>query len=644
MTSIRKFDNINSNVKFQNISDSTISFYFDITGITGSKTYTLPNANTQLAGIDTTQTLTNKTINALNNTLLNIANSSIATNAAIDVSKIANGAVSNTEFQYLDGVGSSVVGISDIQTLTNKTINAANNTISNISNAEIKTGAAIDASKIANGSVSNTEFQYLDGVTSSVVGISDTQTLTNKTINAANNTITNISDTEIKSGAAINATKIANGSVSNTQFQYLNALGSAAVGVSDTLTLTNKTFGDNLNMNSNKIINLAYPTSSTDAATRSYVDDVVSGLDVKASVVLASTADLGSNSSISGSVTYTATGGSSGRGQITATLASSNSFVIDGVTLSSSNNGSRILLKDQTSGAQNGIWTTTISGTSLTLNRATDFDADSEVTTGAFTFVEQGTVNANSGWVLVTANPIVIGGASGTSLSFSQFSGAGQITAGTGMTKTGNTLNVGGSATIIANADNLEVNSSATANQILLSSGTVGVASTFGSLPLGNSNAVSGTLPIARGGTNTSSYSNGNRLIATNSGNTALVDTSLIVSEIETRKHDTQTTSNGTTTTISTISTSSGVTYLLQASVVGHCATSNEAVGFVITALYRNDSGTLTLVEKDSLEIKDSSLSWVADVTTSGTNIIINITGEASKTISWTASYNTVSV
>ena len=71
------------------------------------------------------------------------------------------------------------------------------------------------------------------------------------------------------------------------------------------------------------------------------------------------------------------------------------------------------------------------------LTRTTDFDSPTEVTSGAFTFIETGTANADSGWVMTTDGTVTIGT---TALAFSQFSGAGQITAGTGLTKTGNTL------------------------------------------------------------------------------------------------------------------------------------------------------------------------------------------------------------
>lgn len=199
-----------------------------------------------------------------------------------------------------------------------------------------------------------------------------------------------------------------------------------------------------------KLTNVATPTASTDAATKGYVDNVATGLDVKASVRVASTANV--------TVTYTATGGTSARGQITAAPNT-----LDGVSLAAND---RILLKDQSTGAQNGIWVVSTLGTGANgvWDRATDFDQDVEVTSGAFTFVSEGTANADSGWVLTTDGTITIGGASGTALTWAQFSGAGQITAGAGLTKTGNTLNVVANAnnTIVVNADDITVNRTGT--------------------------------------------------------------------------------------------------------------------------------------------------------------------------------------
>jgi phage-related tail fiber protein len=201
-----------------------------------------------------------------------------------------------------------------------------------------------------------------------------------------------------------------------------------------------------VSLNSQKITNLLDPTNPQDAATKAYVDAARSGLDVKASVRAASTANVAG-------ATYNATGGTSARGQITTAPNT-----LDGVTLALND---RILLKDQSTGAQNGIWIVSTVGTGATgvWDRATDFDADAEVTAGAFTFVTEGTANGDSGWVLTTNDTITIGGASGTALTFAQFSGAGQITAGAGLTKTGNTIDVATASTgrIVVNADSIDL-------------------------------------------------------------------------------------------------------------------------------------------------------------------------------------------
>ena len=146
------------------------------------------------------------------------------------------------------------------------------------------------------------------------------------------------------------------------------------------------------------------PSSASHLTTKSYVDALVNGLDVKASVRVATT----ENSDLSGLDT------------------------IDGVTVVA---GDRILAKSQTDGTQNGIYVAAAGSWS----RATDCDVSAEVTSGFFTFASEGAANADSGWVLTTNDPITVGS---TSLTFTQFSGAGQITAGIALTKSGNTLDV----------------------------------------------------------------------------------------------------------------------------------------------------------------------------------------------------------
>jgi hypothetical protein len=173
--------------------------------------------------------------------------------------------------------------------------------------------------------------------------------------------------------------------------------------------------------NGQKITGLADPTNDQDAATKAYVDAARSGLDVKASVRVATTANI----TLSGTQT------------------------IDGVAVIA---GNRVLVKNQDVASQNGIYVVAAGSWS----RATDADSDAEVTAGMFTFVAEGTTNADSGWVLTTNDTITLGT---TNLAFAQFSGAGQITAGAGLTKSGNTIDVGtaSSSRIVVNADNIDL-------------------------------------------------------------------------------------------------------------------------------------------------------------------------------------------
>jgi len=199
-----------------------------------------------------------------------------------------------------------------------------------------------------------------------------------------------------------------------------NVTGDVNGNVTGNVTATTGTSNfNNVNL-TGSLTGVPTPVSNTDAANKAYVDSVAQGLDTKASCRVATT----SNITLSGTQT------------------------IDGVAVTA---GDRVLVKNQSAASQNGIYVVAVGAWA----RSTDMDAWAEFP-GAFVFVEDGTANDNSGWVCTVAPSGTIGS---TSITFEQFSGAGQINAGAGLTKTGNTLDVGtaSSARIVVNANDIDL-------------------------------------------------------------------------------------------------------------------------------------------------------------------------------------------
>lgn len=174
-----------------------------------------------------------------------------------------------------------------------------------------------------------------------------------------------------------------------------------------------------ISLNNFKITNLATPTNSSDAATKGYVDGVAEGLHIHASVVAATTANL----------TATYDNGTSGVGATLTNSGTQVALVLDGVTVSVSD---RVLVKNQTAQAENGIYTVTDTGSGSTnwvLTRATDFNTAAEIQGGDFVFVTGGTSYDNTGWVQ-TSTGVTVGT---TAIVWLQFSGAGTYTASNGV-------------------------------------------------------------------------------------------------------------------------------------------------------------------------------------------------------------------
>ena len=218
-------------------------------------------------------------------------------------------------------------------------------------------------------------------------------------------------------------------------------------------------------------------------ATKQYVDAIKTGLDVKDSVRVATTAN------------------------ITISTALNSGDSIDGVTLA---DGDRVLVKNQSTGSQNGFY---VVGSSPA--RSTDMDDDVEVTGGTFVFVEEGTANADNGYVISTDGTITVGS---TAFTWTQFSGAGQITAGNGLVKgtgaSANTINAVGTADkITVSADNITIATTYVGQTSITTLGTITTGTWNGS-----------TIGTSKGGTGLTAAAKGSVLVANTADTLSALD------------------------------------------------------------------------------------------------------------------------
>ena len=364
-----------------------------------SNTLTLPSGGTELISNTGTQTMSNKTLTAP--TLTGTTTAAVAN---------FSGTVS-----FAGGASAGMSVTQGAISLKNGGIQSRIDFYCESSNAHYARLQA-PAHSAFSGNVTVT----LPAVTTVLIGADTTDTLTNKTM-----TSPDINTPDID-GGTIDGTVIGGSSAAAGTFTVIN-VDNVSV---DTNTISTTNSNGNLVLSPNGTGTVTVPSGyknragfgATSLASKEYVDAVKTGLDFKDSVRLATTAN----------------------GTLGSAFANGQS--VDGTTLST---GDRILLKNQTTGSENGIYTVNASGAPT---RATDFDENAEVTSGAFVFVEAGTQNADSGFVLTTDGTITVGS---TALAFTQFSGAGSFTAGDGLTRTGNQIDV--------NDDNvtIEVNSDA---------------------------------------------------------------------------------------------------------------------------------------------------------------------------------------
>lgn len=207
----------------------------------------------------------------------------------------------------------------------------------------------------------------------------------------------------------------------------------------------------NFNLATFRITAVGTPTTGTDAATKAYVDNVAAGLDVHPSVRILAIANI----SLTGLQT------------------------IDSVLLVAND---RVLLTAQTTTSQNGYWL----AQSGSWTRPLDYAAASTQKPNAFSFVQEGTVYSDSGWVSTTNGTITV---DTTSTSWTQFTGGAAIIGGAGLTKTGSSLDVGAGLGIIVNADDVQIRLDGT-NLALSGSGIKIANGTTGQLVLAGSGGI----------------------------------------------------------------------------------------------------------------------------------------------------------
>jgi hypothetical protein len=381
-------------------------------------------------------------------------------------------------------IDSTVATLTGAETLTNKTLTTP--VISEISNTgtltlPTSTGTVALTSDIpTNNNELTNGAAYITGYTVTTTDVTDQEANLTILTSQLSGTVTNVQLTN--DSVTVGTTEIDLGA-SATTLAGLTQVDIDNVRIMDNSILTTDTDGDLiLSPNGQGVVKLpsSYETrTNLDADSlvpKSYVDAIAEGLHVHASVKAATTGTLTSLIS-DGTVTYA--NGTSGVG---ATLTLANALgTLDDYTLV---DGDRILIKDESAQEHNGIYIRT---DSTTFTRASDFDTVDEIASGDFLFVENGTINGSNGFVQ-TETHTAIGGAN-DDIIFEQFSGAGQIEAGSALTKSGNTLNVAvdGSSIEIA-SDALQVSAGGITNTMLA-----------GSIDL--TAKVTATLPVTNGGT-----------------------------------------------------------------------------------------------------------------------------------------------
>jgi hypothetical protein len=277
--------------------------------------------------------------------------------------------------------------------LANSSIDANNNSITNVDGISVDT---LNADSFANNATESVQ----DIVGGLITGQNDANVTYDDTNDQLSIDVSTLTSEEVEDTVASFVK-----SDSNLSWSYDDTNDTLTVSLSDSISV-------NTLEASGGVENLPAPTTDGDAARKAYVDAVSRGLDIKESVRVTTA---GANIDIG---------------------SSTDPSPIDGVTL---NDGDRVLLKDQTDAVENGIYVASTATDPTTWTRSPDSNENNELNAGSFVFVEEGNTNLNRGFVLSTNEPFDVGV---DAINFTQFSGVGQIVAGNGLGKTGDTFNI----------------------------------------------------------------------------------------------------------------------------------------------------------------------------------------------------------
>ena len=356
------------------------------------------------------EAITNIFIAAISKDNTSIPDSVISTtkliDAAVTTAKLGADSVTNAKIaddsidseHYVDGsIDTAHIADSQITTakIADTAITTAKITDANVTTAKIAADAITNA-KIADNAIDSEH--YTDG-SIDTAHIADSQVtlakLAASSVNSSKIVDDSIVNADINSSAAIDATKIHDGTISNTEFGYLNGVTSAIQTQIDTKLTASNNLSDlgaaatartnlglgtiatqdanNVALTGGSITGLGDPSATSDAATKNYVDQLIAGLRTRIVAEVATTANV----------------------DLTADLQ--NGDTIDGVTLVT---GDRVLVKDQSTGSQNGLYTVVASGTA---SRDTEYDTIAELS-GQMVVVNQGTANDNKIFLCTTNN------------------------------------------------------------------------------------------------------------------------------------------------------------------------------------------------------------------------------------------------